>query len=101
MKKFALLLLSLVFSSLLNAQDQKAPAQPSVIHKDSISAINAIIARAVEIGKHDSSAAEILFRSAINKSNRNDDPFLAGKAYYEMAQMFYQYKNHNRSFGAF
>jgi two-component sensor histidine kinase len=60
-----------------------------------------MIERAIETGQTDTAAAELIFKQAIAKANKANDPYLAGKAYYEMAQMFFTHKNHNRSFGGF
>jgi two-component sensor histidine kinase len=69
--------------------------------KDTAGPIIRLIEKAIEIGKTDTSAAEPIFREAITKANKANAPYLSGKAYYEMGQMFFTHKNHNRSFGAF
>ncbi len=63
--------------------------------------INVIISRAKEIGKVDSSAADKIFRLAIKKAIKDNDHYSAGKAFYQMGEMYYRFKNHNKSFGAF
>jgi two-component sensor histidine kinase len=82
------LLLPVLFPRLL-AQNQP----------DSV-AITHLIEKAVLTGPKDSSAAEKMFHQAVDAATHINSPYLAGKAYYELAQMFYAYKVHNRSFGA-
>ena len=60
-----------------------------------------MIEMAVQTGKEDTSAAVKIFREAIATARKADDPLLAGKAYYEMGEMFFKHKNHNRSFGRY
>jgi len=59
------------------------------------------IEKAKAIGKNDSARSETIFMEAIVLSKQYKNNYLAGKAYYEMGEMFFHHKNHNRSFGAF
>ena len=68
--------------------------------KDTVT-VNALIARAKHVGLTDSSEGDKIFRVAISKAKASGDFFSAGKAYYEMGEMYFRYKNHNKSFGAF
>jgi two-component sensor histidine kinase/tetratricopeptide (TPR) repeat protein len=99
MKNITLHLFSLLLCSAIAAQEQKQSA-PDNLSRDSIQAINLMIEKAVRIGQQDTSAAEKIFRNAIKRANQLNDPYLTGRAYYEMAQMFYEHKNHNHAFGA-
>ena len=60
-----------------------------------------LISKAIELGKVDSSAADVLFRRAIKAALENNELGNAGRAYYEMGEMYFRFKNHNKSFGAF
>lgn len=51
--------------------------------------------------KNDTSAAEVILRARIKEATSTNNPYLAGKAYYDMAQLFAAQKNHNRAFGAY
>ncbi|MBC7828892.1 MAG: sensor histidine kinase [Chitinophagaceae bacterium] len=75
------------------SQEQKLTDTPVDIRK--------MIVNAIEVGKHDSSSADKIFRRAIEKAKRANDLHGTGEAYYEMGEMYYRYKNHNKSFGAF
>ncbi|MFI5155605.1 MAG: histidine kinase dimerization/phosphoacceptor domain -containing protein [Chitinophagales bacterium] len=99
MRNTLLLSQLLLLTTAMHAQVQKALSEN--VSKDSIQVINLMIEKAIRIGKQDSSKAESIFHNAVKKANQVGDPYLAGKAYYEMGQMFYEYKNHNHSFGAF
>ncbi len=99
MRNMLLLLQMMLLSTAMTAQDQK-PSYEN-ISGDSIQAIRLMIEKAIRIGKQDSSKAEKIFMNAIRKANQAGDPLLAGKAYYEMGNMFYEYKNHNHAFGAY
>ncbi|HVU58957.1 MAG TPA: histidine kinase dimerization/phosphoacceptor domain -containing protein [Puia sp.] len=48
----------------------------------------------------DISSAEAPFRARIREATRANNPYLVGKAYYDMARLFAEQKNHNRAFGA-
>ena len=69
--------------------------------KGDTSQIAATINKARQLGKVDSSAADKIFRIAIKTAVETNDPYHAGKAYYELGEMYYRFKNHNKSFGAF
>jgi two-component sensor histidine kinase/tetratricopeptide (TPR) repeat protein len=72
----------------------------SVVAQDT-TPVTKMIERAVQTGKADTTAAEKIFQEAITKALKAIDPYLAGKAYYELGQMYFLHKNHNRSFGAY
>lgn len=100
--KVSLILAILLFLGLeFQAQDtgKRKNDLPNIV-KDS-AGIELIISKAITVGRTDSSAADKIFRRAISKSKQNNDPHHAGVAYYEMGEMYFRYKNHNRSFGAF
>ncbi|MEJ7739272.1 MAG: sensor histidine kinase [Chitinophagaceae bacterium] len=63
--------------------------------------IASMIRMAVQTGKTDTSTAEKMFKEALAKAKKADDVYLTGKIYYELGEMFFAHKNHNRSFGAF
>lgn len=52
-------------------------------------------------GIKDTVAATKTFMEVIRQAQNSGNHFLAGKAYYEMGNMFFNHKNHNRSFGAY
>ena len=68
---------------------------------DSLLSIGQMILKAKEIGKKDTSAADKIFRIAIARAVKANDLYNAGKAYYEIGEMYFQHKNHNKSLGAF
>lgn len=78
-----------------NAQDHPPAKKDSTFH------ILSLIEKAVQLGQTDTAAATSIFMTAIAKAVNANDSYLAGKAFYEMGQMFFVHKNHNRSFGAF
>lgn len=84
----------------LAAQDGREAGE-RVKGSDSSKRYDGIIQRAKEIGMKDSSAADKLFRAVIQDAKKANDPYTAGKAFYEMGEMYYRYKKHNKSFGAF
>jgi two-component system, sensor histidine kinase PdtaS len=65
------------------------------------SAIVKMIDSAINTGKLDTAAADKVFKEAIAKSKKINNDYLAGKAFYEMGEMYFHHKNHNRSFGSF
>ena len=69
--------------------------------EDSLLSIKDMILRASEIGKQDSSAADKIFKMAIQKSISANDPYNTGKAFYERGEMYFQHRNYNKSLGAF
>jgi two-component system, sensor histidine kinase PdtaS len=68
------------------------PAQEEIVR---------LIQKAILTGKTDSAAANLLFTQASDAANKANNPYLAGKAFYESGEMYFNHKNHNRSFGAF
>lgn len=72
-----------------------APAQDDSVQ------ISTLIENGIQTGKKDSSAARRIFLEAVDKAGKAGEPYLAGKALYEMGQMYFSRKDHNRSFGAF
>lgn len=68
---------------------------------DSLFTTEQLILKAKETGKRDTSAADTLFRLAINNAIKANDFYGAGNVYYELGEMYFLHKNHNRSLGAF
>jgi two-component sensor histidine kinase len=99
MKRSVLLAFQVCLIRFLFAQDggdrlaEQKPGDTSNIH--------VIISRAIERGAVDTSAADSLFRRAIKKAIKSNDPYNAGRAYYAMGEMYFRFKNHNKSFGGF
>jgi two-component system, sensor histidine kinase PdtaS len=102
MKRPLILVIQLCMLAQLAAQEGRE--QNNIKEKtsaDSSLSIGQMILKAKVIGKQDTSAADKIFRAAIEKAIKAKDPYNAGKAYYEMGEMYFHHKNHNRSFGAF
>src|SRR5688572_8799115 len=81
-------------SSFVHAQQ----AGKSIVPTDSI---DRMIATAAKIGKTDTAAALIIFKDALAKTISLKDDFRSGRVFFEMGNMFFIHKNHNRSFGAY
>lgn len=101
MKRAFILVIQFCMLAQLAAQEEKVLKNAKNISADSLLSTGHIILKAKEIGRQDTTAADNLFRLAITKATEADDPYNAGKAYYEMGEMYFHHKNHNKSFGAF
>lgn len=66
-----------------------------------VTTIRQLIRKGAKTGKTDTTAADKFFRKAIELANNHNQPYWAGTAFYEMGQMYFHHKNHNRSFGAY
>ena len=99
MKQALMLITQFIWIFHLGAQD----GELNRVNKNEMdtSEIKKIISKAIETGKKDSSAADRIFRVAIEKAKKVNYFYGAGSAYYEMGEMYYKHKNHNKSFGAF
>ena len=100
MKLVFVLIIQLILLLQLAAQDTSELNGKRIKAIDT-SDIVEIISKAKEVGKKDSSAADKIFRIAISKAKKSNDLYHVGKAYYEMGEMYFRFKNHNKSFGAF
>lgn len=71
-------------------------------HVDSLNpAILKLLKVASQTGKRDTSVADSMFRVAIHLAVKDNNHYLAGKAYYAMGEMYFAHENHNKSFGAY
>ena len=95
----AIFMLLIELSAAQKKSDQKAVDMVSDVNTSA--SINKMILQAGEVGKLDTSAADKIFRQAIAAANKTNNPYYAGKAFYEMGEMYFKYKNHNKSFGSF
>jgi two-component system, sensor histidine kinase PdtaS len=60
-----------------------------------------LIREAATVGKTDTAAANRLFGKIIDEATLRKDDYVAGMAYYEMAEMNSRYNNHNKTFGGY
>jgi tetratricopeptide (TPR) repeat protein len=91
----------LLLLQLCTAQDKSGLKDKSLNQGELPSAIAKMIDSAINTGKTDTTAADKIFKEAIAKSKKINNDYLAGKAFYEMGEMYFHHKNHNRSFGSF
>lgn len=101
MKFIALPVVLLLLLQLCTAQDKSGLKDKSLNQGELTSAIAKMIDSAINTGKTDTTAADKIFKEAIAKSKKINNDYLAGKAFYEMGEMYFHHKNHNRSFGSF
>jgi two-component system, sensor histidine kinase PdtaS len=102
MKNTFLIILFSLSGVVGHPQNNSGPENPiGQSPKDFAANIISSIGKAKTIGENDTARAEKIFIEAIASSKKYKNNYLAGKAYYEMGEMFFNHKNHNRSFGAF
>lgn len=102
MKNILLHFILCIIVGTVSAQEEKLEKIVTTrAEKNVADSINRTIEKAILVGKTDTASADKLFRNAIKRSNAANDPYLAGSAFYAMGQMYFEHKNHNRSFGAF
>ena len=102
MKNYLSCFILLLFAASMSAQDKnKIKNAPAKQGKDVAAQIDTLIEHGIKTGKKDSAAARQIFLEAMYKADKAGEPHLAGKALYEMGQMYFACKDHNRSFGAF
>src|SRR5688500_13561371 len=102
LKRYLSCFILLLISGSVPAQDKSEVKNlPSDARKDVSAQISTLIENGIQTGKKDSSAARRIFLEAVDKAGKAGEHYLAGKALYEMGQMYFARKDHNRSFGAF
>ena len=90
LKKYLSCFILLLICGSAPAQDKSEVKNvPSKPRKDVSVQINTLIENGIQTGKKDSSAARRIFLEAVDKAGNADEPYLAGKAFYEMGQMYF------------